>query len=128
MPIRQTCAWCEPLHIIDPARDWAETYGRYVRLMAEICSSPVWVRDGTGVCVEELPVSDPLKRALVHWGDDYTEIGDMLAHDVLIYECSPAFPLAWYNARGAALAEALRHELGADWQVDYSSLGCHYCD
>jgi len=122
------CAWCEPVDGPESRVDWALENGPYVRLMAEIYSAPVWTRDGVGDIVEALPIGDDLKRAIMQWGDDYTDIGDRFCSEELIYECSPHFPLRWYNARGAALADRLRAELGDGWTVDYSMLRRSYCN
>ena len=94
---------------------------RRIRLMADYFCHPLW-HDG-GVEVGDidpasLPISDALKNDLGAWARAFDAILDM---DDPANKGGFESPQARddFAARGASLAQRLRDELGAGWEIAY---------
>lgn len=107
----------------DDARPGRAIDPHYVRLMLDYDRfNNVWDSSGAACVPYNLPVSVELRAAIERWSTDHEDLDRLLRGDYLYAENSPDYPLQWMNARGAALADRLRAELGSEWTVDHLPL------
>lgn len=81
---------------------------KYVRLMADYCSSGVWDEDGVNVSLNSLPIHFWLKTMITEWQAKY----DREAFD------NDKFDVETFAKHGYALAVKLKQNL-PDWTVMY---------
>ena len=96
---------------------------KWVRIMCDYCSDPVWAPDGSGTTLDALPVSASLRDDLERWSEWYDR------HDV--FE-GPKLDVRAFSAEGRELARRVKAEL-PDWTKDYmqrveSALGDAYTE
>ncbi|MBR0560418.1 hypothetical protein [Neokomagataea anthophila] len=89
---------------------------KYVLIMAETCSDPVYDIEGISACIEELPVSKDLEKRLMDWGKHYDN------YDTDPPEDYPFFDMYAFCAEGYALAQEVKKEL-PDWTVVFYDEG-----
>lgn len=90
--------------------------GNYVKVMADHCADPVWIK-WSNANLDELPISSPLRERLWDWARFY----DHFCDDYLSLEnrSIPGFPVRAFSEIGAFLARKVRQELGDTWTVEY---------
>jgi hypothetical protein len=119
------CA-CLPRREYSPRGQWRSEKEpqKFVHLWLDICASGLWGSDGTEGIVDDLPISDALITAIERWQQDYDDSWNMMtkAAEGGPPEYEAAYPHDWFDARGAALAAALRAELGPEWEITHKPL------
>lgn len=78
---------------------------KYVRLMADFCSSGVWSEDGANMCISKVPMHFWLKQMINDWQAWYDREAD-----------SDNFDVSTFSKHGYALAVKLKQNL-PDWTV-----------
>jgi len=81
---------------------------KYVRLMADYCSSGVWDENGTNIDINDLPIHYWLKSMITEWQAEYDRVS--LEEDL--------FDVQLFAKNGYALAFKLKQNL-PDWTVMY---------
>lgn len=87
-------------------------------LMADYGADPLWHRTPAGkgnpmICLDTLPLSTELKGRLRTWARRHDELMDP------VYAGPSATAEAEWVAKGQALLEPLRRELGPEYDVEY---------
>ena len=80
---------------------------KYVRLMADHCSSGVWDKDGCNIDLDSLPIHQWLKSMIIDW----QRVFDREALE-------DSFDVDTFSKNGYALAVKLKQNL-PDWEVVY---------
>lgn len=90
--------------------------GKYVKVMADYCADPVWLKGSNGN-LDDLPISSCLRDRLRGWALFY----DAFCQDYVPSEDreKPPFPEKAFSDIGAFLARKLKQELGNEWTVEY---------
>ena len=90
---------------------------RWVRVLADYSCEGVWQKDGIPADIDELPVSDELRKQFLAWQEEYNRLWDIYLEDEE-YRPEP-FP-GWnaFSAWGLELAKAVKVQL-LDWTVIY---------
>ena len=83
---------------------------KYVRLMADFCSSGVWDENGTNLDIDSLPIHFWLKSMIGEWQAQYDREVDPSSMD--------DFDVKTFAKHGYALAVKLKQNL-PDWTVMY---------
>ena len=81
---------------------------KYVRLMADFCSSAVWDENGTNIDIDDVPMHFWLKSMITQWQAWYDREG--FDEDT--------FDVKTFSKHGYALAVKLKQNL-PDWTVIY---------
>lgn len=87
---------------------------KYVKLMADYCSSGVWEIDGIMMDIDALPISERLRVAIRKWVDYYETNDDYLAED----DRTSDFDVDFFGEEGYKIAKLIKAEL-PDWTVMY---------
>lgn len=89
---------------------------KYVRLMADHCSSGVWDKDGVNIDIDSLPIHFWLKTMINEWQAKY----DHECNDWMDEEEAAKCPFDYktFSKHGYALAVKLKQNL-PDWTVMY---------
>jgi len=92
---------------------------RTLRLSAEYFAHPLWERTPgeapTDVDPASLPLSDELIEGLRSWNEDFQDIAQTK------YAFATSHERQQWEARGRALAQSLRDELGDDYCIEYQA-------
>ena len=80
---------------------------KYVRLMADYCSSGVWDENGTNIDIDDLPAHFWLKQMISAWQAIYD-----------VHSLNEDFDVKTFSEQGYALAVKLKQSL-PDWTVEY---------
>lgn len=87
---------------------------KYVRLMADFCSSAVWDENGTNIDIDDVPMHYWLKSMITQWQAWYDREGD-----------TQDFDYKTFSKHGFALAYKLKQNL-PDWTVVYFDEAASY--
>jgi len=87
---------------------------KYVKLMADYCSSGVWESNGIMMSIDDLPVSDTLKMTISDWVRYYETNDSYLGEDGY----GDLFDVQQFSEQGLNIAKAIKQEL-PEWRVMY---------
>ena len=79
---------------------------KFVKLMPDFCSEGVWDRNGTHMCLDDLPIQYWLKSMIRQWIAEFSAMDD------------DTFDMETFAKHGYALAVKLKQNL-PDWTVMY---------
>jgi hypothetical protein len=96
-----------------------ESFGKWVRVLADYSTEGIWYQDGCPASADALPVSDALRVRLLAWSLAYEDCEDYLPAD---RRTAPGFDIATHAAEGLEIAKAIKREL-PDWTVIYFDHG-----
>ena len=117
---------CLPRQEFLPREQWLSEKDpqKYIRLWLDINSSGLWASDGTEGMADALPISDALITAIERWQQDYDDSWNERseAAEGGPPEVEATYPHDIFDARGEALAAALRAELGPEWEIIHGTL------
>lgn len=85
------------------------TMSKYVKLMAEYCSTALWNEDGVNLSPEKVPVPYWLHKMIDEWQAQYDR--ESFEND--------NFDVKTFAKHGYALAVKMKQNLPADWKVFY---------
>ena len=90
---------------------------RWVRILADYSCEGVWQQDGNPADLEELPISEELRKQFLAWQEEYNRLWDIYLEDEE-YSSEP-FP-GWHSFSewGLELAKSVKVQL-PDWTVIY---------
>lgn len=88
---------------------------KYVRVMADYCSTGLWDENGVNACVEGYNLSPETINALAAWCHEYELNDDYLP---FIDRKVPAFDVKAFSERGLEVAKMIKRDL-TDWKVIY---------
>ena len=92
---------------------------KYLKLMADYCSSGLWDECGSNLEMDDLPIHFWLKRMINDWQAEYDCLAFSTDESVPF---GPNFDIESFSKRGYALAVKLKQNL-PDWEIEYCREG-----
>lgn len=88
---------------------------KYIKLMAEYCSSGLWDENGFCLDIDSLPIHFWLKRMIGDWQAEYDRLSFSTVEGI---PYGANFDIESFSKRGYALAIKLKQNL-PDWEIEY---------
>jgi hypothetical protein len=105
--------------VLPDSEDNSLTLQKWVRIMGDFAADGVWNKQGALCDLDDLPVSDALKRRIAAWMDWYDRGADRSDRNAV------PFDVRVFSEQGLEIARDVKREL-PDWTVVYfDQQRCH---